>query len=169
MHNSARRSALFGTSAALVAVAVAGCTSGAVTTASVEQVIAEMQALLPFLDVLATGISIAVPAAAPLLAIVMPYLANASTIFATISSTMTQVEAAPIVQKFSDAIAGALNAIDEEISSVPAGSPLVKFQPLLAQANAVFALLLAFYNAIPPAVGSVHRMPPNDLWIRHVH
>lgn len=144
---------LFAATALGSAIAIAGCTTAA-TSASVQSVFASIQFVLPLLDVLALGIAVAVPSSAPALVGVTPYLNSAAGVFQTLSATMTQVEAQPIVKQIEAYVASAVAAVKGVVTAPGAAPALVAFQPKVAQAEAVVALLTAFVNGVTAQPGA---------------
>lgn len=146
-----RRSILVTSSAiALPALAaIAACTvPPAGTTPAVQTVFNDIQFILPLVDALAFGISIAVPSSAALVAAATPYLNSAAPIFQTLSATMTQVQAMPIVQQIEGYLSGAVKAVAGVVNGAPAGSQLAAFAPKVQQAQAALALVTAFVNGV---------------------
>lgn len=137
------RRALFA-SAALVPLVLAGCTAGQ-SSVSVEKVINQIQAILPFVDVLVAGMSIAVPSVAPIVNVVAPYLTQAEAALNSLSIAMSAAAAMPIVEQVSSYLRLALDTIS---NAVNADVRLAKFGPLVEQAKAVLALLLAFASGV---------------------
>lgn len=116
--------------------------------ASVQAVFNGVQFVLPLIDVLALGIAVAVPAAAPVVAVVTPLLNSAGTVFQTLSATMTAVDAQPIVKQIEDYVVSAVTAVNNVVTAPGASPALAAFQPKVAQAEAVVALLTAFVNGV---------------------
>jgi cytochrome c5 len=144
-----RRALLSTTALMAVPAALAACASSpAPTNSAVQSAFNAIQYALPLLDVLALGLSVAVPAAAPVLAIVEPYLGSAATVFQGMSDTMTAAAAQPIVAQIEGYLTGATAAVQKAITSAPAGSPVAAFGPKVAQAQAVLGLLTAFVNGV---------------------
>jgi hypothetical protein len=152
--NTDRRLAILGGAT----LAVAACTPGASTSSNVQTVFNGIQFVLPLVDVMAAGIAIAVPGAAPIVAVVAPYLNNAAAVFQGLSATMSEAEAKPLVQKIETYVAGAIDAVGNAMKSSP---KLAEFQPKLEQAKQVLALLTAFVNgvkAMPTARAAMPRL-----------
>lgn len=146
-----RRILLNTTALALPALALAACAStGTGTSATVQAVFNAVQFALPLLDVLALGIAVAVPAAAPIVAVVEPYIGSAGVVFQTLSATMTDASAKPLVQQIEGYLSGAVQAVQKAVGAAPAGSPLTQFAPKVAQAQAVLALLTTFIHGVVP-------------------
>jgi len=143
--NANRRAALIGTSSLL---ALAACAGGASNASTVQSVFSAIQYALPLLDVLALGIAVAVPAAAPIVAVVEPYLGSAAALFQTMSATMSDATAKPIVARIEGYLSAAVAAVSSAVAAAPAGSKAAAFQPKIAQAQAVLALLTAFVNGV---------------------
>jgi phage-related protein len=143
-----QRRALLATSG-LAALVVAGCAAtGSTSTAGVQSVFSAVQFVLPLLEALATGISLAVPAAAPILAVVMPYLGQAGPVFQTLSAAMTAVAAMPIVQQISGYVTAAFNAVAGVVNTAAAGSKLAGFSGLVSEAQAALAVIVAFVSGV---------------------
>jgi hypothetical protein len=112
---------------------------------------------------MALGIGVAVPAAAPLVAAVTPYLNAAGPVFQTLSTTMTQAQAQPVVQQIVGYVQGTVTAISQVINAPGADPRLAAFVPKLAQAQAVLGLLLAFVNGLQPMAPEVRASLP--VWL----
>ncbi len=138
---------LLASSAALLALAACTALPGTAPTISptVQAVFNATQFLLPLLDVLAAGIAVAVPAAAPIVAIVAPYLASASGVFQTLQVVMTETQAQPLVQQIEGDVQAAVAAIAGVVNGNPKLAPLAS---KIAQAQAVLGLLTAFVNGV---------------------
>jgi hypothetical protein len=97
--NAAPARRAFLTSTALVAPAfVAGCANlspGAVS--SVEQVIAKIQAAMPYISGIVSVIGIVVPGVTTGVNLVQQSLSAASNVFASLTSTMSTTQAQPVV------------------------------------------------------------------------
>lgn len=143
-----RRSILSTTALVAPALALAACSSTSTANATVQTVFNAIQFALPLIDTLAFGIAIAVPPAAPLVAAVTPYLNAAGPVFQTLSATMTQVQAQPIVQQIEGYLAGAVKAVAGVVDGAPAGSQLAAFAPKVQQAQAALALVTTFVNGV---------------------
>jgi hypothetical protein len=133
---------------ALSAVALAGvaaCAPGSATAFNVQKVMLQAQFLLPLADVLLAGVAVAVPGAAPAIMATQPFLAAAGKVFQTISATMTDVQAKPLVQQIEDYVGAALKAISGVVMDNPKLAPLAS---KLSQAQAVLALLDAFVSGV---------------------
>ncbi len=142
-------------------VAVAACTAtgtGPVSNSQVQTVFNGIQFVLPLLDVLAAGVAIAVPAAAPAIALATPYLDNAGAVFQSLSETMTTVQAQPIVKQIEGYLSSGFAVAQKVVAANPS---LAGFAPKLAQANAVLGLLTAFVNGVQamPTAATV-ALPP---------
>lgn len=140
---SDRRNLLAVAALAPAALAVS-CAPGS-STSNVQTVFNGIQFVLPLVDVLAAGIAIAVPGAAPIVGIVSPFLGNAASVFQTLSATMSDAEAKPIVQKIESYVAGAVDAVGNVLASSP---KLAEFQPKFEQAKQVLALLTDFVSGV---------------------
>lgn len=167
---NARRSFLTTTAIIAPALALAACTPGTSgTSTQVEQVIAQIQALLPFVDVLAAGLAIAVPAAASVVVAIEPYLGTAQAALNTLSSTMAASAAAPVVTQIENAIGAAVQIIGQFVNAPGADPKLAKFAPLVAQAGAVVSLLNAFVNAAAGVITpKASLVVPRSMHIRTV-
>lgn len=156
--------------AAIVSVgALAACTTAATTT-KVEQVIAQAQAVLPFVSVLAAGLAIAVPSSAGVVQAVTPYLNDASVALNTLSGTMAASEAAPIVTKIENAIGAAVEVIGQIVNAPNADPKMKQFGSLLKQAGAVVSLLNDFVNSVSGVIApkGAALVVPRALFIRVV-
>jgi len=146
-----RRALLSATALAAPALALAACSTlesmtGTTTpTAAVQAIMLKAQYLLPLLDALALGISVAVPAAAPVLIAVTGYLNQASPIFQSLVATMSVAQAQPIVAQIETYAAAAVTQIQSVVANNPA---LSAYASRVAQAQAVVALLTAFANGV---------------------
>jgi hypothetical protein len=142
------RRGLLATSALIAPViAVAACVTGAVVPA-VLAVFNGIQFVMPLLDVLVAGMAIAVPAAAPLVAIVTPYLNSAAAVFADMVPTMTQLQALPLVQQIEGFLQSAVKAANDAVNAPGADPKLKQFLPKIAQAQQVLDLLTAFGKGV---------------------
>lgn len=149
------RRALFSTTAlVLPALAVAACTPGTSggVDANLQTVFNASQFVLPLLDVLLVGVSLVVPAAAPLIALATPYLNAAGNAFQDLSLTMTTSAAKPVVQQIADNVGGVIKAVTDVIAAPGGNAKLAALAPKLQQAQAALALLTAF-------ISGVHAMP----------
>lgn len=132
-----------------LAIPIAGCaaiekiTGTSTPTAAGEAIVLDCQYLLPLLDAMALGISIAVPASAPAMALVMTGITNAGPIFQQLSSTMAVAQAQPLVQQIETYASGALTSIASVVNAAPA---LSAYATRVAQAEAVLGLLTTFVN-----------------------
>lgn len=144
-----RRNLVSTTALIAPALALAACaTTSTGATPAVQTVFNAVQFILPLVDALALGISVAVPSSAALVAAVTPYLSAAAPIFQTLSATMTQVQAMPIVQQIEGYLSGAVKAVAGVVSGAAPGSKLAAFGPKVAQAQAALALVTAFVNGV---------------------
>lgn len=146
-------------------VAIAACTSPQ-GNANAQAVFAKIQYLLPLIRATAAGIAIAVPESAGIVAIVTPYLDQAGTAFQALSATMTVVQAQPIVQQVETYLKAAVDTLANTVNGAPPGSKLASFAPMVAEAQAVLALVVAFANGVqvmpkaaarPMALPLIHR------------
>lgn len=147
-HHQEREALRLGRRLALSAVAlpgVAACAPGSASASNVQKIMLNIQFVLPLADVLLAGVAVAVPGAAPAIAAAEPYLAAAGKVFQTISATMTDTQAKPLVQQIEDYVAAALKAVSGVVADNPKLAPLA---PKLAQARAVLALLDAFASGV---------------------
>lgn len=142
-----RRNLLASTALVSTAAVLAACTS-AQGNADAQKVFAQIQYLLPMIKVLAAGIAIAVPQSAGIVAIVTPYLDQAGVAFQGLSATMTVVQAQPIVQQVEGYLQSAVNSVANVVNGAPAGSKLASFAPMVTEAEAVLALIVAFANGV---------------------
>ena len=140
--------ALAGTAAACTTIKNPNGTTTIVVDPAVQSVFNSIQFVLPLLDVLAAGIAVAVPAAAPAVAAVTPYLNAAGTVFQTLQVTMTKAQAQPIVQQIEGYVSGAVTAAQNVIATTPS---LAGLAPKVQQAQAVLGLLTTFVNGVVPA------------------
>ncbi len=131
--------------ASVSVIALAACSGGAISSANVQGVFNAIQFALPLLDVLAAGIAVAVPGAAPIVALVTPYLNSAGAVFQTLSATMTATQAQPLVGQIEGYLAAAVTAVQGVVSSTPSLAPLAS---KVAQAQAVLGLLTTFVNGV---------------------
>lgn len=129
----------------LAACAPTTTSTGTTTQSNVQKVLGQIQFVLPLVDVLLAGVAVAIPSAAPAITAAEPFLAAAGQAFQSISATMTDMEAKPIVQQVEGYVAGALKAISGVIAGNASLAPL---SPKLAQAQAVLVLLDAFVTGV---------------------
>jgi hypothetical protein len=144
-------------SSALVLPALAGCAAVEKMTgttnpdAAVQSIFNSCQYILPLVDALALGISVAVPGAAVAMGAVMTGIAKAGPIFQTFEATMTAVQAQPIVSQIENYAAAGVNTIANVVNGTPA---LSAYATRVQQAQAVVGLLTTFVNgatAMPTA------------------
>lgn len=135
------------TLASVSALALAACTTTAQqsATATVQAVFNACQFILPLVDALALGISVAVPASAGVLGAVTGYLNQAAPIFQAFVATMTVAQAQPLVAQIETYVAAAVNALASVVQNNPS---LAAYQSRVAQAQAVVALLTTFVNGV---------------------
>lgn len=144
-----RRSLVSTTALIAPALALAACAATSTgTTPAVQTVFNAVQFALPLVDMLVTGVSIAFPPTAPVLATVIPYINSAGTVFQTLSTTMTTVQAQPIVQQIEGYVSAVVKAVKSAVSAPNAPPQLAGFAPKVAQAEAALGLLTAFVNGI---------------------
>lgn len=142
-------------------LALAGCAaSGDVTTSSVEKVILQSQFVLPLVDVLAAGLAVAVPATAPVIATVAPYLDSAFAALNLLSSTMPVADAQPIVGRIGGYVDLAIGAIKAAVATAAVSNErLGPLLPKIDQASAVVKLLMAFANGVQQMPGAAPAAP----------
>lgn len=149
-----KRRALFGSTALVAVGAIAACaqiekiTGTTTPQAAVQAVFNACQFVLPLVDALALGISVAVPAAAPAMGAVIAGISTAGPIFQTFETTMTQAQAQPIVQQIESYVTAGVNSIAGVVNSAATGSKLAAYQSRVAQAQAVVGLLTTFVNGV---------------------
>jgi hypothetical protein len=151
--NPFRRGLVTGSALVLPALALAGCAAvtGGTTAginASVQSVFNASQYVLPLLDVLLVGIAVAVPAAAPAIALATPYLNAAGAAFQGLSVTMAPASAQPIVQQIAADIGAVIQAAAGLVTGPGANPKLAPLAPKLQQAQAVLGLLTAFVSGV---------------------
>src|ERR1700691_296147 len=103
---NASRRALFATTALIAPAILAGCS--AATIASVEQVIAQIQAVMPYVSGVASIIGAFVPGVSAVVTVVQNALSAAANVFNTITSTMTVAAAQPTVTQIATYIGPAV-------------------------------------------------------------
>src|ERR1700723_975878 len=139
----------------------APATIGTTNNAAVQTVFNGIQFVLPLLDVLAAGIAVAVPAAAPIVATIAPYIASAGGVFQTLSIGATEAAAQPIVGQIETYISAAVTAVEGVVNGNPKLAPLL---PKVQQAQAVLGLLTAFINGVTATPAAAARasfaLPP---------
>jgi hypothetical protein len=148
--------------AALV-TALTGC--GALTpanVATVEQVIAKIQAVMPYVSGIVSVIGVVVPGVTSAVNLVEEGLTTASNVFATLTSTMTVAAAQPLVGQIATSISGALTAAKQVIAALPANTQTAA-NSLLAEADTVLLDIQAF--AAPVAVSAEMKMPTGALFV----
>jgi hypothetical protein len=111
-------------------------------------VLNEIQFLLPLIDALALGISVAVPGSAAAMAAIAAALNQAGPIFQTLQATMTIAQAQPIVQQIETYVTSAVAAIAKTVN---ANAALAAYQAQVAQAQQVVGLLVEFVNGVTAA------------------
>lgn len=149
-----RRSALTVAPALAAVPLVAGCatiekwTGTTTPQAATQAVLNEVQFILPLVDALALGISVAVPGLGTAMGVVIAGVANAGPIFQTLQATMTTAEAQPIVQQIEGYVAAGVAQLVTAVQKTPA---LAAYATRVQQAQAVVALLTTFVNGVVPA------------------
>lgn len=142
--------------ASVSVLALAACTSPA-GNANAQTVFAQIQYILPMVRVLAAGIAIAEPKAAGIVTQVAPYLDQAGAAFQSLSATMTEVQALPIVQQVAGYAKSAVDAVAAVVNGAAPGSKLAQYSPIVAEAQAVLALITAFAVGVQNAPKAVAR------------
>ena len=147
---NASRRALFATTALIAPAILAGCSLSAATIASVDQVIAQIQAVMPYVSGVASIIGAFVPGVSAVVTVVQNALTAAANVFNTVTSTMTVAAAQPIVTQIATYIGGALTAARQIIAALPA-SVQAQASALLGEAETILADIAAFANPTAPA------------------
>jgi len=158
-----RRTAI--ASVSVSALALAGCATiekitGTTTAAAAgEAILLDCQYLLPLVDALALGISVAVPGSAVAMGAVSAAINAAGPIFQQLSSTMPVAQAQPLVQQIETYANTAVMAISNLVNTTPA---LSAYAPKVAQAQQVVGLLTTFVNGVTtaPTAAMIHAGPP---------
>lgn len=154
--------------APVFALTAAGCSIlTPANVATVEKVIAQIQAVMPYVSGIANVLGVVVPGAVSVIATVEAGLSTAASVFNSVTSSMTTAAAQPLVGKIATAIEGAVTATETIAASLPAKAQFV-VSGLLSQARTVISDLNAFVN---PAVVSASPVPPTlptMLFIRNV-
>jgi hypothetical protein len=136
--------------------------------ATVESVIAKIQAAMPWINAVASLGASLIPGGSAVLAVVEDGITAASNVFNTMSSTMSAAAAQPLVGQIATSIGGALTAAKQIAAALPAKAQATA-NGLLAQADTVIADLNAFVSpAAPVAPGAVLRVAPTGMFIRKV-
>jgi hypothetical protein len=152
--NPFRRALVTGSALVLPALALAGCAALGTTApaaginASVQSVFNASQYVLPLLDVLLVGVSMVVPAAAPVIAMATPYLNAAGAAFQGLSLSMSSSAAQPIVQQIASNLSAVVKAATGIFTASGADPRLAALAPKLQQAQAVLGLLTAFVSGV---------------------
>lgn len=155
-----QRRALLATVALGLPAALAACaTSTPSDGTSVQKVFNTIQYILPLVDVLAAGIAIAVPASAPVMTAASATLQLAGPVFQKLSTTMTEVEAKPLVDQIRGYVKASVGSIADVVNAAPDGSSLARFRPQVQMANAVVGLLDAFVAGVQAAPKGAVAMP----------
>lgn len=135
------------------AAALAGCaaiekiTGTTTPQGAVQAVFNSVQFVLPLIDALALGISVAVPGSAAIMAGVMTLINQAGPVFQTLDAAMTTATAQPIVKQIEGYVTAGTSAIAGVVNSTPA---LAAYKTRVAQAQAVVGLLTTFVNGVSP-------------------
>lgn len=130
-----------------VLIPIAACATG--TQASTDQAIAQAQAALTAVALL---IPIIAPGSANVASQAQPYLDAAKSALDTLKSTMSAVQAKPIVQKFTVAINGAADVADNAAGLIADPARRDAIRTGIMQARAVVAILAAFATVAAPNV-----------------
>jgi hypothetical protein len=166
---NARRAFLATTALIAPALAIAGCSLvSPANVATVEQIIAKVQAVMPYVSGIAMIIGAFVPGVSGAVALVQAGLGAAANVFATINSTMTVAATQPLIGKIAVSITGALTAADQAVAGIPSGAVQTQAQTLLAEARVVLADLSAFASGKPLASAAFRATVPVHLFIRPV-
>lgn len=168
-----RRTLLTTSVVAIPALALAACgaqSGGAPSTvsATVEQVIARIQAAISFSSALSPMLAIVAPGAASFIPQINAGLNTASNIFNTISTTMTEIQAQPIVGQVATALGGALTAAQQATAVIGDATARAKAQGVVATAQAVLPLLTAFATGVQAAVSAAPLAAGATLRVRSV-
>src|ERR1700733_5518568 len=172
---TSRRAMLATTAIVAPAAALAAC--GLVTpanVATVESVIAKIQAVMPYVSGVANVIGGFPPAVSSIVAGINAGLSTAQGIFSTMTTAMTTATAQPVVGKIvtyiQAAYTSAVNAVPQLPASVQAGvnNLLGEVSTVIGDLNSFVNPIAAPVSAAPMAPGVVPPMPtlPTHLFIR---
>lgn len=156
--------------AAVIGLASCALSNGSVVIPpKVEQVIADIQPWMPWVQATLMGIAVLQPSTAPLLATAESYITAVSSSLNTMSSTMTTAEAKPVVKQVMAGMDGTLKVADQMIAAMPASPAQTKYRAMLAEAKAILPLLEAFVTGTQAVVGGpLTPVRPVHLYIREV-
>ena len=154
------RRALFATTA-LVPLAACSLFTPA-NVATVEQVIAKIQAVMPYVSGIVSVVGLVVPGVTSVVNGIEAGLTAESTVFANLTSTMTAAAAQPLVGQIATYLKSALTNARTVIAALPA-SAQTQANNLLAEANTVLTDIQAFATgatATAPTVTAAMFVPP---------
>ena len=143
-----------GTTALVAVGALTGCawleqvTGTTTPAAAVQAIFNSVQYELPLVDALAVGIAMAVPGLASAMTLVEQGIAAAGPIFQTFQTTMTAVQAQPIVAQIEGYVSAGMSSIVSAVNATPSLASNQPLQTRLAQAQAVLGLLTTFINGV---------------------
>jgi hypothetical protein len=168
---SNRRSMLTTTALIAPALAVAGCAQiqtlfSPANVASVEAVIAKIQAVMPYVSGIASVVGAIVPGAQAVVSTIKGAFTAASSVFATMTSTMSVASAQTAVQQIVTYASGAVTSAKSIVAALPATAQTT-VNNLLAEADTVLGDLNAFVN--PPTTAPTAAMigaAPVHMFIR---
>lgn len=161
--NPQRRAFLTTTALIAPAAAIAGCSaiSTLVTpanVATVTAVMADIQAVMPYISGIGMVIGAVVPGVSSLVQLVENGLTAASNVFGTLTATMTAAQAQPIASQIALSINGALTAAKQAVAGLPAGAQGA-VNSLLAEADAILANISAFAGTTLPVAAKYGALP----------
>ena len=150
--NLNRRHLATTTALALPVAALAACSTvnGLVTNGTLQNLLNQVQAAMPAIELIAQGVSVFVPGSASMIAVVEQGLSAAYTVAQTIVATMTTAAAQPLVQQIFTNLKAAIDAISQALAGV-SNPAVAKWGQFLAEASQVVQLIGSF---VVPAVGA---------------
>lgn len=146
--NLAGTTALIASGAALAACGVIDFSN----VASVEQAIANTQAVLSYLGPIVPLLAVFVPGATSFVPDVEAGLSAASDLLNTLVASMKEAQAQPIVGQISAALKGAIAAAMKAASLISNASQRATVVALLNEASVIVGLLIAFANGVADTV-----------------
>ena len=161
------RRAMLSTTALAAPAALAACSIFTpANVATVEQVIAKIQAVMPYVSGIANVLGAVVPGVSGAVSLVNQGLNAAASVFATMTSSMTAAAAQPVVSQIVTYVSGAVTSAKTIIAALPVAAQATA-NALLAEAATVLGDLNAFAN---PTAVSAPATPtvPVHLFIREV-
>ncbi len=150
-------------STALSALAACSLVTPA-NVATVESVIAKIQALMPYVSGIASVIGVVVPGASAAVSVIEGAFTTASGIFANLTASMTAAAAQPIVGRIATYIDTAITSAKSIATQLPTAAQTT-VNGLLAEAESVLADVVAFASPTP-SMAALRAVVPVHMFIR---